>query len=302
MRIAMIGLGRMGGNMARRLRRANIEVIGYNRSFSVTQQLAQETGLIAADSLETLCQQLTPPRIIWLMLPAGEITETHIEQITHYLQPKDIIVDGGNTFYQDTLRRNQALQQKNLYFVDAGTSGGVWGLENGYCIMLGGEKEAIELLSPALNALTAPGGWAHVGPSGAGHFSKMIHNGIEYGMMQAIAEGFEILKKKKEFDFDMAQVAKLWQQGSVVRSWLLDLAVDIFEDDQEFKDISAYVSDSGEGRWSAKEAVDLGVPAYVITQALFSRFASQDSDSYSLKMLAKLRQAFGGHALKDKEN
>jgi 6-phosphogluconate dehydrogenase len=300
--MAMIGLGRMGANMARRLCRASIEVVGYNRSKEIIEQLANEEGMLSASSIDDVINQLPSPKIIWLMLPAGEITEHHIELFAKKLDKNDIVIDGGNANYQESIRRGTMLKEKGIGYIDAGTSGGVWGLENGYCMMVGGETAHVKQIEPILKAL-APSpdhGWAHVGPMGAGHFSKMIHNGIEYGMMQAFAEGFALLKNKKEFNFDLAQIAELWRHGSVVRSWLLDLTADFLDDDQNLADIAPYVADSGEGRWTAEESIRQGIATPVLALALHMRFASQDSDAYSNKLLAMMRNAFGGHMIKDK--
>ncbi|RRQ21269.1 phosphogluconate dehydrogenase (NAD(+)-dependent, decarboxylating) [Thiohalobacter thiocyanaticus] len=299
MRLAMIGLGRMGGNMARRLRRGGIEVVGYNRSREVVDALAAEEGLIAADSPEDAVSRLAAPRLVWLMLPAGAVTESHLERLYPLLAAGDVIIDGGNANYHDSQRRGARLAEQGIHFVDAGTSGGVWGLDNGYCLMVGGEAAAIELLTPALQVLApAPDrGWAHVGPVGAGHFTKMVHNGIEYGMMQALAEGLALLKGKTEFDLDLAQIGELWRHGSVVRSWLLDLTAEALQQDQDLADIAPVVADSGEGRWTAVEAIDQGVALPVISLALAMRFASQDETGYANRLLAMMRNAFGGHAV-----
>lgn len=300
MRIGMIGLGRMGGNMARRLRRGGIEVVAYNRDPEVTAQLADECGVIAADSIERLVDELASPRIVWLMLPAGDVTESHVDILKELLQPRDVLVDGANSNYKDSMRRGKTLEDLDLHFVDAGVSGGVWGLDNGYALMVGGDRDALSLLTPALKVLApAPDrGWIHTGPVGSGHFTKMIHNGIEYGMMQAYAEGFALLKSREDFDLDLAAIAESWRHGSVVRSWLLDLTTEALARDQQLDDIEPFVSDSGEGRWTAIEAVEQGVPAPVISTALMMRFASQGRGDYGSKLLALMRQAFGGHALK----
>lgn len=299
MRLAMIGLGRMGGNMARRLRRGGIEVVGYNRSREVVDTLAAEEGLIAADSLEDAVSRLAAPRLVWLMLPAGAVTESHLDRLYPLLAAGDVIIDGGNANYHDSQRRGARLAEQGIRFVDAGTSGGVWGLDNGYCLMVGGEAAAVELLTPALQALApAPDrGWAHVGPVGAGHFTKMVHNGIEYGMMQALAEGLALLRGKEEFGLDLAQISELWRHGSVVRSWLLDLSAEALQQDQDLADIAPVVADSGEGRWTAVEAIDQGVALPVISLALAMRFASQDQAGYANRLLAMMRNAFGGHAV-----
>ena len=299
MRLAMIGLGRMGGNMARRLRRGGIEVVGYNRSREVVDTLAAEEGVIPADSLADAVSQLPAPHLVWLMLPAGVVTESHLEQLSGLLEAGDIVIDGGNANYHDSQRRGDRLAERGIHFVDAGTSGGIWGLDNGYCLMVGGEAAAIEALAPALKTLApAPDrGWAHVGPVGAGHFTKMVHNGIEYGMMQALAEGLALLRGKEEFGLDLAQISELWRHGSVVRSWLLDLSAEALQQDQDLADIAPVVADSGEGRWTAVEAIDQGVALPVISLALAMRFASQDQTGYANRLLAMMRNAFGGHAV-----
>jgi 6-phosphogluconate dehydrogenase len=301
MQIGMIGLGRMGANMARRLRKGGIEVSAWNRNAEVTVQLAAQTGLSAAASLEALVAELKTPRVVWLMLPAGDVTQQHLDRLVPLLTAGDIVVDGANSWYKDSLRRGRALAANGLQFVDAGVSGGVWGLENGYALMLGGEGAAIEQLAPAIKVL-APGpdrGWLHCGPVGAGHFVKMIHNGIEYGMMQAYAEGFALLKARADFHLDLAAVAETWRHGSVVRSWLLDLTAEFLARDQELKDIAPLVADSGEGRWTALEGVEQGIPTPVMSLALMMRFASQGKDEYGDKLLAMMRKGFGGHAVKE---
>lgn len=307
MRLAMIGLGRMGGNMARRLLRGGIEVVGYNRSQDIVRRLAQEEGMRPAESVVQAIEELPGadggPRVVWLMLPSGGPTEAMLEEVAPLLEAGDIVVDGGNANYHDSQRRGRMLADRDLQFLDAGVSGGVWGLKEGYCIMVGGESGAVSTLAPALRVL-APGaerGWAHVGPVGAGHFTKMIHNGIEYGMMQAFAEGFALLRGKEEFDLDLAQVSELWRHGSVVRSWLLDLMADFLERDQDLAGIAPVVADSGEGRWTVHEAVDQGVAAPVLALALHMRFASQDQEGYGNRLLAMMRNAFGGHAVEERE-
>ena len=303
MRIALIGLGKMGGNMARRLCRGGIEVVGYNRSPQIVQQLAAEEDMIPADSVAHAVEQLTTPRLVWLMLPSGEPTEAMINTLVPLLDSGDILVDGGNANYRDSVRRGESLAQHGIRFVDAGTSGGIWGLAEGYCLMVGGETAAVHTLAPALKVLApAPDrGWAHVGPVGAGHFTKMTHNGIEYAMMQAYAEGFALMRDKTEFSLDLAQIAELWRHGSVVRSWLLDLTAGALAGDQALDSIAPYVADSGEGRWTAIEAIDLGVAAPVISLALHMRFASQGKADYGNRLLATMRQAFGGHAVQSKD-
>lgn len=303
MRIALIGLGKMGANMARRLCRGGIEVVGYNRSPDIVTQLEKEEGLLPATSLEKAIVQLPSPRIVWLMLPSGEVTESVIEALTTTLSSGDILIDGGNANYHDSQRRASLLAEKGIGFVDAGTSGGVWGLDNGYCMMVGGDEAHVKPITPLLKILApaADKGWAHVGPAGAGHFTKMIHNGIEYGMMQAMAEGFALLQGKEEFQIDLAEVAEIWRHGSVVRSWLLDLSAEFLQEDQKLENISAYVADSGEGRWTAEESIAQGTPTPVMTLALLMRFASQNQEGYGNKMLAMMRNAFGGHGYKNRE-
>ncbi len=301
-KIAMVGLGRMGGNMARRLRQGGAEVIAYNRSFAVAQQLAAETGLLAVETLQQLVETLGDgPRVIWLMLPAGEATQQALDTLIPMLGAGDIVVDGANAFYKDSQRRAGELGAWGVQFVDVGVSGGVWGLQNGYAMMVGGEPVAVKLLETYLKILApAPDkGWLHCGPAGSGHFVKMIHNGIEYGMMQAFAEGFALMKGKQEFDLDLAAISEMWRHGSVVRSWLLDLSADFLRQDQDLSGIAPFVSDSGEGRWTAFEAIEQGVPAPVMSLALMMRFASQGSNDFPARMLAMMRKGFGGHAIKE---
>jgi 6-phosphogluconate dehydrogenase len=298
MKLGLLGLGRMGANMVRRLRRGGIEVVAYNRNGEVTRALAQETGAVAAVTFDDLVRQLKPPRALWLMLPSGEVTEQHLQQLIPLLAAGDLVVDGANSYYKDSMRRAVELSARGLSFVDAGVSGGVWGLENGYALMLGGASQAVAQLKPAIEVL-APAkdrGWLHCGPAGSGHFVKMVHNGIEYGMMQAYAEGFALMKARTDFNLDLAAIAELWRHGSVVRSWLLDLTASFLKNDQELKNITPLVPDSGEGRWTALEGVELGVPTPVMTLALMMRFASQGKDEFGDKLLAMMRQGFGGHA------
>lgn len=299
----MIGLGRMGANMARRLRRGGIEVVGWNRSPQIVEQLAREEGVLAARSLADAIAQLSPPRVAWMMLPAGDVTEQVLGQLVPLLAEEDIVVDGGNANYRDTRRRGALLAQHQMRLVDAGTSGGIWGLEQGYCLMVGGDPQAVRVVQPALEALApAPDrGWAHVGPGGAGHYTKMIHNGVEYGMMQALAEGLALLRGKTEMSLDPAQISELWRHGSVVRSWLLDLTAQALAEDQGLAGVAPVVADSGEGRWTVQEAVEQGVAAPVITLALQMRFASQDQEGYAQRALAMMRHAFGGHAVQRPE-
>lgn len=300
MRMSMIGLGKMGGNMVRRLRRGGIEVVGYDRANEVVAQLAKEDGMIAATSVEDAVSKLSSPRILWLMLPSGDPTEQQIHALAPLLSKGDIIVDGGNSNYHDTQRRGAWLAEQGIGFMDSGTSGGVWGLDNGYCLMVGATAEVAKIMTPILQALApaADRGWAHVGPVGSGHFTKMIHNGIEYGMMQSLAEGLELLRGKKEFNLDLAQLTELWRHGSVVRSWLLDLTAEALKNDQQLADIAPFVPDSGEGRWTVIESVDQGVAAPVLTLALQMRFNSQNQAGYGYRALSTMRNAFGGHAVK----
>ena len=300
MRMAMVGLGKMGANMARRLCRGGIEVVGYNRSPEIVQALAKEEGLIPAASLSEVVGELGSPRVVWLMLPAGETTERAIEDLVTMLSRGDVIVDGGNSNFHESERRGTLCAKYQIGFMDAGTSGGIWGLDNGYCLMVGGDAEVVKKVEPALKVLApAPDkGWAHVGPVGAGHYTKMIHNGIEYGMMQAFAEGFALLRGKKEFELDLAQIAELWRHSSVVRSWLLDLSAEALKRDQKLENIVPYVADSGEGRWTVEESIVQGVPTPVLTLALQMRFTSQDKEGYPYRLLAMMRNAFGGHAVK----
>ncbi len=300
MRMAMIGLGKMGGNMVRRLRRGGVEVVGYDRSNEVVTQLAKEAGMLAAVSVEDAVAKLSSPRIVWLMLPSGDPTEQQIRALAPTLSKGDIIVDGGNSNYHDSQRRGAWLAEQGIGFMDSGTSGGIWGLENGYCLMVGATAEVAKTMTPILQALApaADRGWAHVGPVGSGHFTKMIHNGIEYGMMQSLAEGLELLKGKQEFALDLAQITELWRHSSVVRSWLLDLTAEALKGDQELAGIAPFVPDSGEGRWTVIESIDQGVAAPVLTLALQMRFNSQSETGYGYRLLSTMRNAFGGHAVK----
>ncbi|UCG73598.1 MAG: decarboxylating 6-phosphogluconate dehydrogenase [Chromatiales bacterium] len=299
MTLGLLGLGRMGGNMARRLRLADIPVTGWNRQRDVSDALAEESGLVAVGTVEELVATLPPPRTVWLMLPAGDITEQYVTQVGELLDPGDLLVDGANSWFKDSVRRNEALRARGLEFVDAGVSGGIWGLKEGYALMVGGSDAAVERLTPILKALApaADRGWVHCGPAGSGHFAKMVHNGIEYGMMQAYAEGFALLRGREEFDLDLAAIAESWRHGSVVRSWLLDLTAEFLAEDQGLEDLAPVVADSGEGRWTAVEAVEQGIPAPVITTALAMRFASQGRNDYAARVLASMRRAFGGHAV-----
>jgi 6-phosphogluconate dehydrogenase len=292
----------MGLNMATRLARGGHRVIGFARTAATVQE-AVNLGAEGAHSLEEVVGKLKSPRIVWLMVPAGKTTTDNIETLSKMLSKGDVVVDGGNSYFKDTIKHAALLESMGIEFVDCGTSGGIWGLAEGYSLMIGGKPEVVEKLNPIFETL-APGpdkGWGRVGPHGAGHYVKMVHNGIEYGMMQAFAEGFSILKAKEEFDLDLAQVSKIWQHGSVVRSWLLDLAARALEQDPKLSDIKPWVADSGEGRWTVFESIDLDVPAPVITLALQMRFASRDDENYTARMLAALRNQFGGHAVKKEE-
>jgi 6-phosphogluconate dehydrogenase len=296
MRLGMVGLGRMGGNMSTRLVRFGHGVVGYARG-EESRRAAAANGAEVADSLEALAAALEPPRTVWLMIPAGDPTEKTVTSLAELLDPGDLVVDGGNSNFTDSVRRAAALAEREIAFVDAGVSGGIWGLEEGYCMMLGGPAEAVERLRPALDALAPEGGWAHVGPSGAGHFVKMVHNGIEYGLLQAYGEGFEILRSSV-YDVDLRQVAEVWRNGSVVRSWLLDLLSTALEGDPNLETVAGYVEDSGEGRWTVLTAIDQDVPAPVTALSLFARFASRQDESFSAKVIAALRREFGGHSVR----
>ena len=295
----MIGLGRMGANMAQRLMRGGHQVVGFDPAEAARKGIEEKGGRSAA-TLEALVGKLKAPRTVWLMVPAGAVTDDTVAALTPLLSPGDTIIDGGNSNYRDTQRRAKTVAQRQIHYVDSGTSGGVWGLKEGYSLMIGGDEAVVERLRPIFETLApAPGqGWGRVGAVGSGHYTKMIHNGIEYGLMQAYAEGFSILKHKSEFELDLHQIAEIWRFGSVVRSWLLDLTADALDKNPTLKGIAPFVADSGEGRWTAAEAIELGVPAYVITASLFARFGSQDDDSFSDKLLAAMRNQFGGHAIK----
>ena len=295
MRIGMIGLGRMGMNMSLRLMRGRHEVSAFDLNVESVRALVQQ-GARGAATLEALVHDLQPPRVLWLMVPAGDPVEKILGQLAKLLAKGDLVIDGGNSFYQDDVRRAAELAKSGIRFMDVGVSGGIWGLENGFCMMAGGNETDFKALEPALRALAPENGYLHCGPVGAGHFVKMIHNGIEYGMMQAYGEGFEILQASP-YPQDLAKVSGLWNRGSVVRSWLLELAERAFQQDPDLKDVTAYVEDSGEGRWTVKQAVDTGVSAPVITAALYQRFLSRQKDAFSLRVLAALRNQFGGHAV-----
>jgi 6-phosphogluconate dehydrogenase len=298
MEIGMIGLGRMGASMAQRLMKGGHRIVGYNRTSKTTKQL-MEQGAEGAFSLQELAGKLTAPRVFWLMIPAGPPVDKTIQDLMPHISKGDVMIDGGNSYYKDTQCRAAQIKERGVYLLDIGTSGGIWGLKEGYSMMIGGEKEVVERLRPIFETL-APAkdkGWGYVGPCGTGHFVKMVHNGIEYGLMQAYAEGFSVLRHKQEFNLDLAKVAEIWRFGSVVRSWLLDLAANALHENPDLADIAPYVADSGEGRWTAFEAIDLDVPAPVITLALLQRLSSRNKDSFSDKLLAALRHQFGGHAV-----
>ena len=299
MQLGMVGLGRMGANMTTRLLRGGHTVAVFDRNAGAVATAAGD-GAAGAASLEELVTLLAAPRAVWVMVPSGDATESTVTALAALLAPGDTIIDGGNSNYKDSMRRGATLAEKGIAFVDAGTSGGVWGLKEGYALMIGGDEAAVERLRPIFSTLApAPDrGWGRVGPSGAGHFTKMVHNGIEYGMMQAYAEGFSILQHKTELGLDLAQIAELWRHGSVVRSWLLDLTALALQENPTMKGIAPYVSDSGEGRWTVAEAIDLDVPAPVITLSLLQRLRSRDTDSYADKLLSAMRNQFGGHAIK----
>jgi 6-phosphogluconate dehydrogenase len=298
MELAMVGLGKMGANMTERLVRAGHHVVGFDREAAAVARVTQ-TGAGGADSHAAAVAQLNHPRIVWLMVPSGAPVDATIDTLMPLLEPDDIVIDGGNSNYKDTMRRARAIAAKGVHMVDVGTSGGIWGLAEGYSMMIGGPADTVERLRPIFVTLApaANRGWGRVGPSGAGHFVKMVHNGIEYGLMQAYAEGFAILQHKTEFGLDLHQVAEIWRSGSVVRSWLLDLVSAALADNPRLDGIAPYVVDSGEGRWTVAEAIDLDVPAPVITQSLIERLRSRDTDSFTDKLLAALRHQFGGHAI-----
>ena len=299
MEIGMIGLGRMGSNMARRLLEGGHRVAVYDALKTAVSRLVED-GAEGVDSLTTLVSKLSPPRVVWVMVPSGEITENTIDDLSKVMAKGDTIIDGGNSNYRDSMRRGAALEHKGIHLLDAGTSGGIWGLKEGYCLMIGGDADAYRRLKPIFQTL-APGadhGYGRVGPSGSGHFVKMVHNGIEYGLMQAYAEGFELMQAKEEFELDLAQISEMWRYGSVVRSWLLDLAAASLQEDPELQEVQSYVEDSGEGRWTVEESIELAVPLPAITQAVQARFRSRQENPFAGRMLAALRNQFGGHTVR----
>jgi len=293
----MIGLGRMGGNMSERLLKGGHEVVAFDRSPDVTQKYVSQ-GATGAATLNEVVAKLKAPRVIWIMVPAGKPVDETIAQLLPGLSKGDVIIDGGNSNFHDSMRRAAELKPKGIHFVDSGTSGGIWGLANGYCLMIGASPEAFKLCEPIFKTLAPPDGYAHMGPPGSGHYVKMIHNGIEYGALQAYAEGYEILHASKDFKLDLHKIAAVWNRGSVVRSWLNELAERAFANDAELSALRGYVEDSGEGRWTVQEAIDLDVPAPVITLSLLARLRSRQADSFSAKVIAALRNEFGGHAVK----
>lgn len=299
MELGIVGLGKMGANMARRLLKDGHRVVGYARRKEVVDSFTAEGGE-GAYSLEELAQKLSRPRAIWVMVPAGEAVDLLIDGLFPYLSPGDIVVDGGNSYYKDSMRRAKELGDKGIRFLDVGVSGGIWGFKEGYCLMVGGDKEAYGYLEPIFRSLSQPGGYAHVGPSGAGHFVKMVHNGIEYGIMQAYGEGFELLKAKEEFGLDLKKIADLWIRGSVIRSWLLELISRALSKDPDLSTIMGWVEDTGEGRWTAMESIELGVPLNIISGSLYARFRSRQEESFAAKLVAALRREFGGHSVKEK--
>ena len=304
MELGMVGLGRMGGNMARRLiSRGGHRVVTYDHDDEAVKA-SEALGASGATSLEDLVQKLTPPRAVWVMVPAGDATESTIDSLLPLLSGGDTVLDGGNSNYKDTIRRGEKLRRNGLNFMDVGTSGGVWGLTEGYSLMVGGSQDVFKRLEPVFQTLApAPDrGYGYVGPSGAGHFVKMVHNGIEYGLMEAYAEGFELLKAKDDLGLDLAQIAQIWRHGSVVRSWLLDLTAAVLEDDPKLESLQSYVQDSGEGRWTVEESIELAVPAPVIALSLQMRFRSRQEQPFGGKMLAAMRNQFGGHAVRPSES
>jgi 6-phosphogluconate dehydrogenase len=298
MQLAMIGLGKMGGNMVERLMRNGHSLVAFDRDPAVTTKY-QELGASPARDLADIVSQLETPRVIWIMVPAGKPVDETIAALRPHLTRGDILIDGGNSMYKDSIARAEHLAADGISFIDSGTSGGIWGLENGYCLMVGGEREPVAHCEPIFTALAQAGGYAHVGPAGAGHYVKMVHNGIEYALLQGYAEGYEILSASKKFPgLDLQQIAELWQHGSVVRSWLNELAVSAFSKDAKLDKLKGYVADSGEGRWTVAEAIEQDVPAPVITLSLLMRLRSRQEDSFSAKVIAALRNEFGGHAVK----
>jgi 6-phosphogluconate dehydrogenase len=297
MKLGFVGLGKMGGNMVQRLLMNGHEIVAFARTAETVKKI-EEKGAAGASSLQDMVDKLEAPRIIWLMVPSGNATEDTIHKLSALLEKDDILIDGGNSYYKDSIRRAEELKEKGVSFVDVGTSGGIWGLKIGYCMMIGGDQEVFDKLEPVFMSLAPDNGYARVGPHGSGHFVKMVHNGIEYAMLQGYAEGFEIMSAKKEFNLDFQKIASLWNHGSVIRSWLLELAESAFQKDPTLESIRGFVEDSGEGRWTIAEAIEKDVPAPLITLSLFERFHSRQDESFSAKFIAALRNEFGGHAVK----
>lgn len=299
MKIGFVGLGKMGSNMVERLLKHKNQVVAYDISEKARKEVDQK-GAKVADSLKELVRELDTPRAIWIMVPAGKPTQDNVDALYSLLKKGDIIIDGGNSYYKDSISRARLLKEKGIFFLDAGTSGGIWGLKVGYCLMIGGEKKAFAQMEPIFKALAPKDGYAHLGESGAGHFVKMVHNGIEYALLQAYGEGFEIMQAKKDFKLDLEKISHLWNQGSVVRSWLLELAEDVFKKSPHLEEIEGYVIDSGEGRWTVFEAINEEVPAPVINLSLLQRLLSRQKESFSAKVIAALRNEFGGHEVRKK--
>jgi 6-phosphogluconate dehydrogenase len=300
MKIGFIGLGKMGSNMVERLLQHNHQVVAYDLNEEARKEVSAK-GAEIVTFLEALVKKLEAPRAVWVMVPAGKPTEDTISSLSSLLQEGDVIIDGGNSYYKDSMKRAEQLKGKGIFFLDAGTSGGIWGLKVGYCLMVGGEKDAFQKLEPIFKALAPKDGYAYLGENGAGHFVKMVHNGIEYALLQAYGEGFEIIQAKKDFNLDLSRVSHLWNRGSVVRSWILELAEDVFKKSPHLEEIEGYVIDSGEGRWTVLEAINEEVPAPVINLSLLERFRSRQKESFSAKVIAALRNEFGGHEVKKKK-
>lgn len=297
MQIGIAGLGKMGANILLRLKEKGHDPIGFDPNIEIRKKIENDGGK-TADSFDNLTSSLKSPKIVWIMVPSGKITENVITELSGSLDKNDIIIDGGNSFYKDTIRRNKSANDKGIFLLDAGTSGGIWGLKIGYCLMVGGDKKAFDQVEPVFKSLAPEDGYAYIGPSGSGHFVKMVHNGIEYAMLQAYGEGFEIINAKEEFNVDLNKLSHLWNQGSVIRSWLLELAEDVFDKDPKLETIKGYVEDSGEGRWTVATAIEENVPAPLITLSLLERLRSRQDESFTAKVIAALRNEFGGHSVK----
>jgi 6-phosphogluconate dehydrogenase len=301
MKIGFVGLGRMGGNMVKRLLSRGHEIVAF-APHEASRKEVEKYGALGAASLSEMVVRLSPPRVVWIMVPAGRITEETIATVMTHLGKGDILIDGGNSFYKDSVRSAELLKTKGIAFLDVGTSGGIWGLEKGYCLMIGGEREIYEKIEPLFKALAPEDGYAYAGPHGAGHFVKMVHNGVEYAMLQAYGEGFEIMNSKKDFNLDLRKISHLWNHGSVIRSWLLELAENAFQKEPHLESIKGYVEDSGEGRWTVFEAIEQNVPAPGIALSLFDRFRSRQEESFSAKVIAALRNEFGGHPVRKEDS